>query len=127
MNVAAWKVDGDWKSLWNLHLPHHVKMLLWRACRDCLPTRSRLQTIVIHCPLTCVMCNTKPENASHVLLTCNDTRTCWMELGCWEMIEEMILQPESFSQFFFDVCGSMEQGRFEVFLYGVVEYLEAEK
>ncbi|XP_058733327.1 uncharacterized protein LOC131604930 [Vicia villosa] len=34
------RVEGDWCSLWNIKAPPRVKHLIWRICRDCLPTRS---------------------------------------------------------------------------------------
>ncbi|XP_058775495.1 uncharacterized protein LOC131649754 [Vicia villosa] len=34
------RVDGDWCSLWNIKAPPRVKHLIWRICRDVLPTRS---------------------------------------------------------------------------------------
>ena len=37
------RVDGNWQKLWKLQVPPRVKMMLWQACRDFLPTRERLQ------------------------------------------------------------------------------------
>jgi hypothetical protein len=35
--------DGDaWGYLWNLQIPNSVKLFLWRACNDILPTRKNL-------------------------------------------------------------------------------------
>ncbi len=34
--------DGDvWGYLWNLQIPNSVKLFLWRACNDILPTRKK--------------------------------------------------------------------------------------
>lgn len=59
---------GDWHTLWSLQVPPKIKSFLWKACRDCLPTRSRLQGKGVHCPATCVVCSTEIENRWHVLL-----------------------------------------------------------
>ncbi|XVF41404.1 hypothetical protein PTKIN_Ptkin01aG0277400 [Pterospermum kingtungense] len=38
------KVSGDWNIIWKLEFPLRVKDFVWRAGRDCLPTRQRLQS-----------------------------------------------------------------------------------
>ncbi|MCI28343.1 pentatricopeptide repeat-containing protein, partial [Trifolium medium] len=35
--------QGKWKRLWKVHAPPKAKHLIWRICKDCLPTRIRLQ------------------------------------------------------------------------------------
>ncbi|MCH98726.1 putative reverse transcriptase, partial [Trifolium medium] len=35
-------MEGDWCSLWKIRALPKAKHLLWRICRDCLPTRVRL-------------------------------------------------------------------------------------
>lgn len=39
--------------LWNKKRPPRVKMMIWRACRSCLPTRANLRTRGVECPITC--------------------------------------------------------------------------
>lgn len=48
------RVDGSWSLIWNVQFPPRVKVFLWRACRDCLPVRTRLHTKGVECssPLT---------------------------------------------------------------------------
>lgn len=33
-----------WPSIWKAHVPAEVKVCMWRACSDILPSRSRLRT-----------------------------------------------------------------------------------
>ncbi|GAU19453.1 hypothetical protein TSUD_76970 [Trifolium subterraneum] len=35
-------VVGNWNGIWKAQAPHKARHLLWRLCRGCLPTRSRL-------------------------------------------------------------------------------------
>jgi hypothetical protein len=34
---------GNWRSIWQIRAPPKAKHILWRICRDCLPTRTQLQ------------------------------------------------------------------------------------
>ncbi|MCH95831.1 cytochrome P450, partial [Trifolium medium] len=41
---AATRTDmGDWNWLWKAQAPPKAKHLIWRICRECLPTRIRLK------------------------------------------------------------------------------------
>ena len=44
------RVPGNWNSIWSIKLPPKVKNFLWRVCRNCLPTRVRLQSKGVQCP-----------------------------------------------------------------------------
>jgi hypothetical protein len=37
---------GNWRSIWQIRAPPKAKHILWRICRDCLPTQTQLQQ---HC------------------------------------------------------------------------------
>lgn len=51
------KMEGDWLLIWKMKVPPRVKISLWRACRNCLPTRVHLQSKGVSCPGTCVVCD----------------------------------------------------------------------
>lgn len=56
-------VPGDWDKLWALKIPPKVKCFLWRASRDCLPTRTRLQSMGVAIPITCPYCTNDLEDS----------------------------------------------------------------
>jgi len=56
------EVEGDWNLVWNLHIPPKVRVFLWKACRDYLSTRIRLQNRGISCPVACVFCSDAIES-----------------------------------------------------------------
>lgn len=43
--------NGDWNSIWQLDVPQKMKLLLWRVARGCLPTRMRLSSGGLVCPI----------------------------------------------------------------------------
>jgi hypothetical protein len=47
--------DGFWQGIWRLKVPPKIKNLIWRMCRNVIPTRQRLQDKGVQCPLTCVV------------------------------------------------------------------------
>jgi hypothetical protein len=48
--------EEGWGSIWKLHTPPKAKHLLWRICKDCLPTRTRLRNRFVQCPEECPLC-----------------------------------------------------------------------
>ena len=45
-----------WKGLWSLKIPNKVKNLVWRACRNSLPTKENLVRCTIITSSTCDRC-----------------------------------------------------------------------
>jgi hypothetical protein len=43
VEIAAYKVPGNWKLLWKLVVPPKFRSFMWRVVRDCVPIRVRLQ------------------------------------------------------------------------------------
>jgi hypothetical protein len=35
---------------------------LWRICKGCLPTRTRLQERYVQCPVNCPLCESEDED-----------------------------------------------------------------
>jgi hypothetical protein len=74
--------EEGWSSIWKIHAPPKVKHLLWRICRDCLPTRVRLRSRVVQCPEECPLCLSHDEDEWHLFFNCGAVRDAWnaMEL-----------------------------------------------
>ncbi|GAU48220.1 hypothetical protein TSUD_371200 [Trifolium subterraneum] len=55
-------VMGNWNGIWKAQAPHKARHLLWRLCRGCLPTRSRLLERRVECTLNCPVCDEEIED-----------------------------------------------------------------
>ncbi|XP_074374534.1 uncharacterized protein LOC141714940 [Apium graveolens] len=66
-----------WRKLWNLKLPGKVLNLIWRACRDCLPTTQALSLKRVNVPVMCPWCQLCEEDGVHVLFQCSFAREVW--------------------------------------------------
>jgi hypothetical protein len=66
LNVTGKRVEAsqqeDWHSLWTIHAPPKAKHLLWRICKECLPTHLRLQEKHVPCSVLCPLCNQEVED-----------------------------------------------------------------
>ena len=56
-----------WKKFWSLLVPHKTRHLLWRACREALPTKVNLVQRKVVLNDTCEACGLMVESTGHVL------------------------------------------------------------
>ncbi|CAJ2647461.1 unnamed protein product [Trifolium pratense] len=75
-----WVDNEKWSSLWK------IKHLLWRICKGCFPTRTRLQERCVPCPLICPLCEQCNEDDWHVLFNCNDSAQARQAAGLEQVI-----------------------------------------
>ena len=81
IGVGSIAQSNGWSKLWNLDLPHKVKLFLWRFCRNTVPVRSRLSSKGVNLPLNCPMCNLMIEDLLHVFFICPFVVACWQYTG----------------------------------------------
>ncbi|GAU51241.1 hypothetical protein TSUD_412390 [Trifolium subterraneum] len=70
-------VVGNWNGVWKAQAPHKASHLLWRLCRGCLPTRSRLLERRVECTLNCPVCDEEVEDELHIFFRCAVARDSW--------------------------------------------------
>ncbi|KAL8115005.1 hypothetical protein AgCh_021723 [Apium graveolens] len=54
-----------WKKIWALKLPSKVTHLIWRFCKDCLPTNAALFMRYVNVEATCPWCHRAAETSIH--------------------------------------------------------------
>jgi hypothetical protein len=65
-----------WKSLWAIKSPGKMKIVLWRAAHDCLPTGFQLQRRHIPANDCCIFCG-RNERVEHIFLFCPFAQGVW--------------------------------------------------
>ena len=75
LNVAgAW-----WKAVWRLKIPSEIKMCVWSASHQWIPTLANLANRKMQVDCLCVRCHHFPKSTLHALWTCpglKSVRTC---------------------------------------------------
>ena len=68
-----------WSSIWSASVPPKVRTFMWRACKDILPTQTKLfEKRCIH-TYTCLWCCEEAETSDHVLWQCEFAQKVWKE------------------------------------------------
>jgi hypothetical protein len=71
------KAPVVWNSLWNLPIPNSVKVFMWRACNDILPTRLNLLKRRVIDDGRCPWCNFEEETTAHAIWFCPAAKDVW--------------------------------------------------
>jgi len=68
-----------WRTIWSLQVLNKIKNLVWRACRNLLPSKENLVRQTIIKDPTCDRCKHEPESALHALWNCSELDVVWEE------------------------------------------------
>ena len=68
---------SHWSVIWKLKIPEKVKIFLWRAAKDILPTAENLWRKRVLQEATCLVCTRQLENSAHALLDYKIARKVW--------------------------------------------------
>ena len=66
-----------WRVIWKQKLPSKVKIHLWRACLNVLPTHLSLCRRCILQDSACQVCRAAPESPTHALWSCPYAGSVW--------------------------------------------------
>lgn len=72
-----------WKRIWKLHIPNKIKLFVWRACSNALPTKDNLKKKKI---LEDAKSNAYPldqEKTLHALWSCETLNKIWTPYFSW--------------------------------------------
>ncbi|KAK2646770.1 hypothetical protein Ddye_021965 [Dipteronia dyeriana] len=64
-------MESSWKFLWRIKVPTKVKIFLWKACHNLLPTHVNLAKRELNVDVLCPFHHAKPETTMHALWNCS--------------------------------------------------------
>lgn len=83
-------------SIWKMPIPPKIKMLLWRAVREVLPTKCNLLRRKVMCENCCPMCDGNPKNEWYVFFACTHVVQVWEADGLLQEVTAVMDTAESF-------------------------------
>ncbi|XP_021721482.1 uncharacterized protein LOC110689043 [Chenopodium quinoa] len=66
-----------WKKIWNTNVLPRVKVFMWRACQNALPTRKGIGSRISGYDTTCYVCHQEVEDVLHAIKECALARDVW--------------------------------------------------
>ncbi|KAH9653988.1 putative reverse transcriptase/RNA-dependent DNA polymerase [Citrus sinensis] len=79
----------EWSVIWKLEIPEKVKVFMWRAAQDLLPTAGNLWKKKALQDPWCQRCGKKGENVFHALIKCKLSQKVWNQTKFKEDLEGM--------------------------------------
>lgn len=70
-------IQGPWKLLWQQKCPPKVKLFIWNAMHDTLPTLDMLKSRGLEINNICKWCTMEIEDINHLLWECSLAKTGW--------------------------------------------------
>ncbi|WJX28566.1 hypothetical protein P8452_17266 [Trifolium repens] len=98
------RVREGWGSIWKLQTPPKAKHLIWRICKECLPTRTRLRNRLVQCPVECPLCLNHDEDDWHLFFTCEGVKEAWSVMELSHVIDSRLHNFNNIRDLLFDVC-----------------------
>jgi hypothetical protein len=86
-----------WAAIWSAQVPPKVRLFMWRACQDILPTKTKLFDKGLLHSVSCLWCEGEPETSSHVLWQCDFSQRIW--IACPVNIPSSVSVSMSFKDF----------------------------
>lgn len=87
-----------WKELWKLKIATKVKLFIWKAMGNHLPTEANLQTRKIIPESMCPIWEDRHETLEHVLLGCSWSMRIWFLAGMF--LNHKLSNVQKFSAWF---------------------------
>ena len=68
-----------WRAIWGVELPNNLKVFMWRALHNALPTLANLEHRKVIQTAWCPWCGLQTETLIHAIWDCVEIKECWDE------------------------------------------------
>ena len=100
-----------WDKIWQCNVPRVVKLFLWQACNNVLPTKENLYKRKITSDPLCPVCLLEVEMARHALWSCSGARDVWTEMNA--KTQKSISEEDEFSYILMRLMDRLEGPDFD--------------
>ena len=90
--------DGIWNKLWKLKIPPKIRIFLWRAVNNFLPTKRELKRRHVEQEDFCETCGEEGETLFHVAFKCPLARRFWQSAKDLVGIKIPALHPATWTR-----------------------------
>lgn len=101
-----------WHSLWALNVPSVVKVFLWKACHNLLPTKANLFKKKVTSDPLCLICEVEEETICHILWGCPSSSDEWGV--CLKNIQKCFSGGSDFIQVLEELMHKLDKEDFEL-------------
>ncbi|MCI09099.1 ribonuclease H protein [Trifolium medium] len=98
------RTSEPWGRLWKVQAPPKAKHLMWRICKECLPTQTRLRDHHVQCQIDCPLCLEFAEDDWHLFFDCEGSKEAWSTMGLDQIIQPRMQLFDNAKELIFDVC-----------------------
>lgn len=99
-----------------------LQILCGVCCRDCFPTRARLISTCMHCPIDCVLCGSNFDDSIRVILECPSTMHIWREVNLLDKIDKALRQDYNMYALIFSLLSQLtlsQSAQFATILWSI--------
>ena len=89
-------IHGDWRLIWKVNVPPQARKLMWRICRDYIPTRTTLNSRGVQCSIICSLHEVKVETTFTCFLCEQKMKIDVQSSTLSHCLEEVLLQTKSY-------------------------------
>uniref|UniRef100_A0A2N9GC67 Reverse transcriptase zinc-binding domain-containing protein n=1 Tax=Fagus sylvatica TaxID=28930 RepID=A0A2N9GC67_FAGSY len=68
-----------WTGIWAAHVQPKVKLFVWRACKNILPTQTNLFDRRVNSTYSCQWCEKEAKTSDHILWRCEFAQRVWQQ------------------------------------------------
>lgn len=72
---------NTWRKMWNLKVSPKMKIFLWMAISNILPTKDQFRMKKVDVNFLCPVCNVEPKFVLHSLVLCKFAKECRRSTG----------------------------------------------
>ncbi|XP_042939565.1 uncharacterized protein LOC122274608 [Carya illinoinensis] len=105
-------VTDIWKNIWKLNIPGVVKMFVWKALNNCLPTKWNLACRKVVRDYFCPICKLQKETVTHALCSYGGAMDVWADKA--SPVQKWVSTERDMQELWADWCEKLQEEELEL-------------